>query len=222
MPDTLDEDPIGAVSHARGAYLRALGADPNDASGKVARAREIYRIIASEAEHRAGITNVDAVHRSQKRKARQGAAWDFLRTLWAGIPGTARKEEEYLELREEEALVRGEWIDWVRTHRSAAHNATIDHLASVIPSQPGESWGTYRDRLERLRLSWQEGAAERVVNFGTPFVPPGSALLRSRSTGRTPAAPRGRTRGSLSSASARAGGGSRRSRAAAGGRRTAR
>jgi len=193
LPDTtrstsLSEQEMDAVVRARGIYLRALGKDPTDPTGKVARMREKAEAIAREAERRR--IERDAIATQLKweaeKAANHGRLWHLGRNIWYGIPLTGAPEVIYPELPDEDALTRGEWYDWVQTHKAAGREAMIDHLASLIPPKAGETYQEWRERLKARRRSWNVDTNEAVVNRalrreGRPATPAPTVAHRLKS-----------------------------------------
>jgi hypothetical protein len=192
-PDALDRDPEGTVAKARGLYLRALGRDPTDKTGAVARLKEGAYIIAREAERRrlerdAAATKAkwDALLRSS-----QGRGRGTLRRFWASLPLTGEPDPIYPELDDEVALTKGEWIEAVNIHREASIGSMVDHAASMIPPNPGESHKEWRERLGRRTEGWFAATDEAVVNRSL-YAQPRPAAPRSPERSRTGAARKAR------------------------------
>ncbi len=164
--DALDKDPEGTVAKAKGMYLRALGRDPNDETGLVAKLKNGAYIVAKEAERRRLIRDTEATRAKWDAiaAAEHGPAYDLARSIWYGIPFTGAPELLYPELEDEVALTRGEWLEWAEGHRRAGEESMIDHLASIIPPNPGEEYPEWRERLKRRRLAWSVETDEVVVN----------------------------------------------------------
>ena len=185
-PDVLERDPNGTVAKARGAYLRILGRDPLDETGKVARAREIAETVAREAERRRLVRDTAETEAKWDviREKKRGPAYTIARNVWYGIPFTGAPELLYPELDDEMALTRGEWFEWANRHKEAGTASMIDHLASIIPPNEGESYREWRDRLIRRRQWWHADTDETVVNRSL-FARPRQAEPQSPATSRT-------------------------------------
>jgi hypothetical protein len=165
-PDALDKDPEGTVARARGLYLRALGRDPADSTGGVAKLKEGAYIVAREAERRRLIRDTAATMAKWNAilEKKHGRLYETARNVWYGIPMTGAPELLYPELEDEDALTRGEWYDWARSHKEASAEAMIDHLASIIPANDGETYREWRERLKRRRDRWATETDEVMVN----------------------------------------------------------
>lgn len=165
-PDVLDRDPDGTMAKARGIYLRCLGRDPLDETGLVARAREIAFIITSEAERRRLVRDTAATEAKWNaiREAHHWPGYDIANNIWYGIPFTGEPELLYPELKDEDALTRGEWFDWTDHHKEAGAQAMIDHLKSLIGPNDGETPDGWTQRLLRRREAWTNDTDEVVVN----------------------------------------------------------
>jgi hypothetical protein len=155
-----------SVAKARGIYLRALGKDPTDSTGKVAKLRAGSEAIAREAERRRIERDATAtrVKFEALSAAHHGRAWYFARNIWYGLPMTGAPEIIYPELPEEAALTAGEWFDWGQRHKRAIEDAGTDHRKSIIPRKPNEPYEAWTARLKRRRRSWAIATAEAVVN----------------------------------------------------------
>ena len=155
-----------AVAKARGIYLRALGKDPTDSTGKVARLKAGADAIALEAERRR--IERDAVATRVKAEAftaaQHGSAYYLARNIWYGIPMTGEPEVIYPELTDEDALTMGEWFEYVAKHKKDGEDEMIDHLKMLIPANPGETYQAWTSRLKRQRKRWAVETDEVVVN----------------------------------------------------------
>ena len=185
-PDVLDSDPEGTVARARGLHLRILGADPTDTTGYVARSRQIALIVSREAERRRVAR--DAAETDAKwDEIRRERAWpgkDVLTTIWYGLPFSGDRDILFPELDHEQELTRGEWFEWVWLHKTAGEKSMIDHTASMIPPEPGETYIEWRARLTRRRRRWSEETNEVVVNralYPQPRAGPGAVPRPSHS-----------------------------------------
>jgi len=199
--DALDTDPVGTVKKARGEYLRALGADPDDSTGAVTRLKEISRVISREAERRRTARDVaDTDARLARIVERpRGGLYNLGKNIWFGLPWTGSPEMFYPELPREVELTRGEWYDWANYHRQAGMESMVDHLASIIKPNPGETYPQYRARLMARRRKWNEETDQKVVDRAlgisrSPFARPRPAGPRSPARSRRGARPRARTR----------------------------
>lgn len=167
-PDSLDKDPEGTVAKANGAYFRVLGADPHDRTGAVARLRQITFIVTREAERRR--VEKDTADTRKRRSAVQNARpWplkELLTDIWYGFPFTGERPFEYPKLENETYLSRGEMYHWAEEHKEAGKKELIDHLASLIPPDEGETYEEWHERLKARRARWSEETDEVVVNKG--------------------------------------------------------
>lgn len=191
-PDALDTDSEGTVTKAWGIYLRCRGRDPMDETGLVARAREIALIIRHEAEKRR--LAKDAADTKAKwdkiLEAKHGRAYQIATDVWYGFPFAGAREMLYPELPDEVALTRGEWLDYVVNHKLAGAKSMLDHLGSILPPRPGETYEQWRERLKRRRDSWRNDTDEAVVNRSLSARPPLAgprSLATSQSDARTKA-----------------------------------
>ena len=193
--DALDKDPEGTVARARGLYLRALGRDPEDSTGLVSRLREGALAVAKEAERRRLVRDAKATKEKWDaiRAAQHGRAYQVARNIWYGIPMTGAPELFYPELPDEDALNRGEWLEWAQNHKQAGADAMIDHLASLIPPNEGETYEHWRMRLKARRRMWSVDTDEAVVNRSLS-APPRPAGPRSPGRSRTGGARKARKR----------------------------
>jgi hypothetical protein len=190
-PDALDRDPDGTVAKARGLYLRALGKDPSDP--RVAILKQGAYVVAREAERRRLVRDAAATEAKWKtmREAKPWPGREVMRSIWYGIPFVGAPELLYPGLDAEDALTRGEWIDWVNNHRQAGIDSMIDHLGTLIPPREGETYEDWRARLKRRRLSWSTETDEVVVNRSL-YAPPRPAAPRSPERYRRGTARKGR------------------------------
>ena len=154
-----------SVIKARGIYLRALGKDPTDSTGKVARLKAGADAIAQEAERRR--IERDAVATRVKAEAftaaQHGSAYYLARNIWYGIPMTGEPEVIYPELTDEAALTLGEWFEYVAKHKKDGEDEMIDHLKMLIPANPG-TYQAWTSGLQRQRKRWAVETDEVVVN----------------------------------------------------------
>lgn len=190
-PDALDKDPDATVAKARGIYLRLLGMDPGDETGLVARSRRIAWEVEHEAERRRLVRDTAATRErlDRIRTKPPGRVREFAGTIWRGLPWVGPPELFYPDMQGEDALTRGEWLDWVHNHKQAGAESMIDHLASLIPSNDGESYAEWRERLRQRRAQWSRPIAE-IVNQSLS-ARPRPAEPRSPVTTRTRKGPRG-------------------------------
>ncbi len=165
-PVPISEREMESVIKARGIYLRALGKDPTDSTGKVARLKEGADAIAQEAERRR--IERDAVATRVKEEAftaaQHGSAYYLASNIWYGMPMTGEPEVIYPELTDEAALTRGEWFEHVAKHKKDGEDEMIDHLKRLIPANPGETYQAWTNRLQRQRRRWAVETDEVVVN----------------------------------------------------------
>lgn len=187
----LDRDPDGTVAKARGLYLRAVGADPLDKSGRVAYLKEGAETVARVAEQRRAKKAHDELNAKWAALARQ-KPWPIprpIRNIWNGLQIKFGGGPEVVipELPYEVELTRGEWWDWVRNHRISGYESMVDHLDSIIPRTPGETYAERRASLEALRRSWGESDESRVNRAIASRRNPGGPPLRAdtRSLGRS-------------------------------------
>jgi hypothetical protein len=188
-PDALDKDSQETVAQARGQYLRMLGEAPDDP--RTEQARVLSETIAREAERRRLVKDVETSRaewdKIRARARSHGELYYFFRRVWYRLPFTGEPEVLFPELDNEIALTRGEWREWAKNHRKAGEEYMIDHIASMVPANEGETYEKWREGLKRRRQSWTTDTDAAVVNRSLS-APPRPAGPRSPARSRTGAA----------------------------------
>lgn len=188
------------VRRAREIYLDARALDPNDITGKVRRAEELYEQVCDWADRLTGALPL-------KRRETPTGPWqppegNPLRPMM-GLVGLIPplSETAVIDPQEEDVMIRRNWRRTMDAHAAGLRQWTLDRLATSIPREPGEAFVEYRARLLRRRRTWRPGADEELVNRrSSPSAPPRQGPSGSPRTRRTRTGPTGRTRAPRSSA----------------------
>lgn len=192
------------IRQARSVYIELLAIDPNDASGRVARVKEIYYALLGAAEAENLAPRVPPAIRDpmgEELGRHGGSVQQFVEDLLSGLL-QRRGEEILLDRRDEDAVLKWAAREAVDAHMAAGRQALIDHLSSIIPREAGETYLDYRARLSRRRYTWRPGLAERMIDAEmlsrTASARPRSAERPSPATSRKRPGPTGRSPGTRS------------------------